>query len=198
MEEKNYIECATHGHTEPALICHHLVDNGRTQALGFYQADIDPDNREWGDLNAWCGQCDAMLESEGEWNDASEAFADIKVVCIECYRAIYQAQLTLDPSLVEVDDDKNEGDDQFWQCADTLIDVANQYAKEASIPDVGLAFLYAAARYNAFMTMTAKLKNQSGIERSKEEGIEHICKNFRAMLVENIEEYQTHNKSALP
>ena len=28
---------------------------------------------------------DAVLEQEGEWNDRAEAFADICVVCAECY-----------------------------------------------------------------------------------------------------------------
>ena len=32
-----------------------------------------------------CDQCDAVLEQEGEWNDRAEAFADICVVCAQCY-----------------------------------------------------------------------------------------------------------------
>ncbi|WP_305008998.1 hypothetical protein [Hymenobacter aranciens] len=37
------------------------------------------------ELNAWCDACDEVLLRIGEWNDESEAFAKIKLVCDACY-----------------------------------------------------------------------------------------------------------------
>jgi hypothetical protein len=37
------------------------------------------------DFQAWCDECEGVRKSEGEWNDQSMKFADIKVVCEKCY-----------------------------------------------------------------------------------------------------------------
>lgn len=35
--------------------------------------------------NAWCDECDNLLMSVGEWNDETEAFANIMMICENCY-----------------------------------------------------------------------------------------------------------------
>jgi len=48
----------------------------------------DAEEEEDDDLAAWCSACDEVLMREGEWNDVSEAHADIKLVCEFCFADI--------------------------------------------------------------------------------------------------------------
>ncbi len=64
-------------------VCQHLV---RGSGLGFFYGDskdLRPD--------AWCGDCDRILiENGGEWNDESEAFAKVTILCANCYDIVRQ------------------------------------------------------------------------------------------------------------
>jgi len=60
-DKKRNVHCATHGEAQPAFACGHLVDQLLQQKfsfIGWFEAEIDPDRREWGDLNGWCKACD--------------------------------------------------------------------------------------------------------------------------------------------
>ncbi len=72
------VHCREHGQSEATYVCQHLV---KGSGLGFYFVD-DPGNAR---PDAWCRDCDAMLAKVGEWNDESEVFADIKLLCSGCY-----------------------------------------------------------------------------------------------------------------
>ena len=37
------------------------------------------------DLSAWCNECEIVRIEKGGWNDESEDFANIKLICEECY-----------------------------------------------------------------------------------------------------------------
>lgn len=37
------------------------------------------------DFQAWCDECEAVRQQEGEWNDVSMEFCDIRLACEECY-----------------------------------------------------------------------------------------------------------------
>jgi hypothetical protein len=77
VSQEDNIECNTHGTSAATYICNHLV---KGENIGFNPEnpfDLYPD--------AWRNECDKILEEEGEWNARSEAFADIKIVCIQCY-----------------------------------------------------------------------------------------------------------------
>jgi hypothetical protein len=37
------------------------------------------------DFQAWCDECEAVRQTEGEWNEKSMNFAGIKIVCEKCY-----------------------------------------------------------------------------------------------------------------
>lgn len=82
-EADRVVHCAEHGARSPAFVCHHLVAPA-TEARGFHQADVDP-NREWTDLNGWCDECDRVYLAEQGWNDTSEGFAQIQLVCDACF-----------------------------------------------------------------------------------------------------------------
>ena len=71
-----------HGPATATYVCQHLVSG---LALGFFHAD-DPDNPY---PEAWCGQCEEVLVREGgEWNDTSEAFAKVTLLCHFCYEVV--------------------------------------------------------------------------------------------------------------
>jgi hypothetical protein len=84
-EDDRAVECDAHGRSDAAFVCKHLACARPNAVLGFHQAQIDPQNREWGDLQGWCDRCDEVFLAEGEWNDASEAFAGITLVCSGCF-----------------------------------------------------------------------------------------------------------------
>jgi len=53
---------------------------GAGSIVGFHTPD-GPD----GDGQAWCDACEETRAREGEWNDRSEAFADIRLLCAQCF-----------------------------------------------------------------------------------------------------------------
>nr|WP_294948667.1 DUF6882 domain-containing protein [uncultured Mucilaginibacter sp.] len=78
-----YVDCGTHISDRLAFVCQHLIGNN---SIGFNEAfDSDPDIDPSDEHQAWCDECEKIRLSEGEWTDAAMAFADIKVVCNQCY-----------------------------------------------------------------------------------------------------------------
>lgn len=82
--EQDKIECNTHGMSYASFVCQHL---SKGEDLGFH-VGFDPDNEDQLYPDAWCNKCEEALEKEGEWNDVSEAVANIKIVCSGCYQEI--------------------------------------------------------------------------------------------------------------
>ena len=80
-DENELVQCDVHGEMSATFVCHHL-SNG--EQLGFHMG-FDPDAQDELYPDAWCDECDEILEKEGEWNESSAAFADIKVLCAGCY-----------------------------------------------------------------------------------------------------------------
>ncbi|HKR66143.1 MAG TPA: hypothetical protein VJZ00_20600 [Thermoanaerobaculia bacterium] len=65
----------------PAYVCRHLV---RGEKLGFFTAE--PPDSEYPD--AWCRDCERVRIAEGgDWNERSEEFAGVTVICSQCYVA---------------------------------------------------------------------------------------------------------------
>ncbi|MBO2008977.1 hypothetical protein [Hymenobacter negativus] len=83
-EESKRVECSTHGNRYPAYVCQHL--NLKTP-VGFYEPFASDPSVIYSDdeLNAWCNACDEVLTRVGEWNEESESFAKIKLVCDVCF-----------------------------------------------------------------------------------------------------------------
>lgn len=85
MDKTNQtVDCETHGPTSATYLCQHLVGGEKRGFNPGYDPDL-PDDL-WPD--AWCDECEKVLESEGEWNDESQKFADIRVLCCRCYEDI--------------------------------------------------------------------------------------------------------------
>lgn len=83
-DTNNKVECAEHGSCEAAFVCQHLAQG---EGLGFHvgYSEDEPDELY---PDAFCDACLAFYQAEGEWNDAAEAYADIKLVCSGCYADI--------------------------------------------------------------------------------------------------------------
>jgi hypothetical protein len=75
------IECDTHGQAFTTFVCQHLVGG---EGLEWHSTEPDEEN-PWPD--AWCGECNAAFEREGEWNEKSESEVRIKIVCHRCYES---------------------------------------------------------------------------------------------------------------
>lgn len=80
-----YVQCGLHDFRRIAFVCRHL---NHTTKVGFeesFESYEDMELFEDDDFQAWCDECETVRQSEGEWNDNSMAFADIKIVCEKCY-----------------------------------------------------------------------------------------------------------------
>jgi len=80
-----YVQCGEHRHGRRAFVCQHL---NKTYKTGFEEAFETHEDMELGlddDLQAWCDECEKIRLREGEWNDISMEFANIKLVCEYCY-----------------------------------------------------------------------------------------------------------------
>ena len=80
-DSEKKVECDIHGTADATFVCQHLVGG---ENLGF-NLGYDPENPDELYPDAWCDECESVLEAEGEWNDKSEEFADIKLLCSHCY-----------------------------------------------------------------------------------------------------------------
>ena len=83
-EENNRVECCTHGNRYPAYVCHHL---NLQKPVGFYEPFASDPSVVYSndELSAWCDACDEVLMRIGKWNEESESFAKIKLVCDACF-----------------------------------------------------------------------------------------------------------------
>lgn len=72
------INCEEHGEAEYCLICRHLLSGA---GLGYFAIEAEPGEP----AQAWCGECDAVLEEEQGWSDRADEVADWKLICTGCY-----------------------------------------------------------------------------------------------------------------
>src|SRR5262245_48231623 len=77
MESEIRIQCATHGESEAAFVCQHLL-GGERRGFNWAYGEEKPD--AWCP-DAWCDECEAGLELAGEWTEEMAERADIKMVC---------------------------------------------------------------------------------------------------------------------
>jgi hypothetical protein len=60
----------------------------RGTGFGFVEpnrAPISPDESD--EQSAWCSECERVRQQQGGWNDVSEAFAHITMICDACFEA---------------------------------------------------------------------------------------------------------------
>lgn len=74
------IQCDTHGETQEAYVCSHLVDGAI--GLGFNRGEPSEENPF---PDAWCDNCNLIYEAHNGWNDETEGLVEIKLLCSGCY-----------------------------------------------------------------------------------------------------------------
>ena len=83
--KERIINCEKHSVNRNAFVCHHLVG---AKNIGFEEAFSTFKGMELGDeddLQAWCNKCEVERLKTNDWNDESMRFAQIKLVCEDCY-----------------------------------------------------------------------------------------------------------------
>ncbi len=80
---KKLVECSEHGPQQATYVCQHIVLGLRgDEARGFWSAADSGNPRP----DAWCTACNEFLhEKGGDWNDVTEAFASVTLLCGACY-----------------------------------------------------------------------------------------------------------------
>lgn len=74
-------------------------------------------------------------------------------------------------------------EDVFHEVADEFINLANQMSEDWATPMLSAAFMYAAARFNAYHAIA------EGADReTQERAIVYRCDQYRKMLEENLRE----------
>ena len=77
------VHCKEHGIQQATFVCRHIIQTLRDgKPRGFWTSDIPGNPRP----DAWCAECEAKVQAcGGEWNDESEAFAGVSLLCGGCY-----------------------------------------------------------------------------------------------------------------
>ena len=73
------VECHRHGPSSATFVCQHVV---RGVGVGFFTSAEDPDDPR---PDAWCSDCEAMVNQAGGWDERLEAIAKITLLCERCY-----------------------------------------------------------------------------------------------------------------
>jgi hypothetical protein len=76
----NTIQCETHGECEETFVCSHLTDGAA--GLGFNREERSEENPF---PDAWCDDCNVILEAHEGWNEESEKLITIRYLCSGCY-----------------------------------------------------------------------------------------------------------------
>ena len=83
MTESKKVVCPTHGERHATFVCQHLV---RGSGLGFIEPNREPISPEESDAqSAWCAECESVRQKQGGWDDVSEGFAKVTMICSECF-----------------------------------------------------------------------------------------------------------------
>ena len=78
---------------------------------------------------------------------------------------------------------------EFRRVADTFIDLANEHIEKAPKENVGMAMLYAASRFNAFV-VAAHCKTLDRFEADQNKAMEFFKEEYLRMLKENLNDYR--------
>lgn len=77
----------------------------------------------------------------------------------------------------------------YRQMIDSFIDRANELAEQNSAENVGMALLFAASRFNAFV-VSQHAENREGYEKDMQKAQEFFISQYQQMLTENLEDYK--------
>jgi hypothetical protein len=78
---------------------------------------------------------------------------------------------------------------EFRRVADIFIDLANEQIRSAPKENVGMALLFAASRFNAFV-VASHCKTLDRYDSDREKAVEFFSTEYLRMLQENLEDYR--------
>lgn len=178
------IDCRKHGPSRAAMLCQHLLEHGQTRACGWIEPLLEDDDDEL--PHAWCGDCQALLESENGWTDTAEQAAAMSLACLSCLQTLREAQMQFDAERVFV---AREADDEASiERADAFIQFANKLAEHASIAESSQSLLIAASRFNAYVALTTT----DDIDADRQSLIDEYCDAYRQSFIQNLDDYIDH------
>lgn len=76
-----------------AFVCQHLLTGTST---GWNEKDeyiFDEEDEYWDCISAWCDECENFRVEHDGWDEKSEEFAGIKLVCEKCALSIKKTNL---------------------------------------------------------------------------------------------------------
>ena len=79
-------------------------------------------------------------------------------------------------------------DQPFFDRADAHIRLSNEQTLEAKAGVVSASMLFASARFAAFITARG-FDSSAAMQDKRDENIEYFVKEYRAMLVDNMDDY---------
>lgn len=80
-------------------------------------------------------------------------------------------------------------DDEFRRIADALISVANQEMESIDRETVGMAFLYAASRFNAFV-VASHADDLAKFDADRQKALDFFIGQYSTMLGENLDDHR--------
>lgn len=78
-------DCESHGFRRPAYVCQHLNLKNKKGFEESFEAFREMELEDEDDFCAGCNDCEKIRIEQDGWNDESEKFAKIKLVCEECF-----------------------------------------------------------------------------------------------------------------
>jgi len=83
---------------------------------------------------------------------------------------------------------ESEVDDHFFDRADAVINLANEQLEVVTPGKVSASTLYAAARFNAWVSATGWVSGDE-MRAARDETADYFVEQYRAMLLENLDDY---------
>jgi hypothetical protein len=80
-------------------------------------------------------------------------------------------------------------DKQFRQVADSFIGIANSHLEKMNRENVGMAMLYAAARFNAFV-VASNARDLEHFRADKDKAMEFFSAEYQRMLGANLNDHE--------
>ena len=87
-------------------------------------------------------------------------------------------------------ENQEQSNKDFYNMADSFIDLANQHCESNDNAEVGSALLYAASRFSAFV-VASYAQNKDHYEGEIDNAVDYFGTEFKRMLAENLEQYKT-------
>lgn len=82
----------------------------------------------------------------------------------------------------------DEFDDEFYKRADAFIHLANDQCEHVARGKVSASFMYAAARYNAYVSATG-YDEAAEMMAARSQTVDYFVEQYRAALEENLDDY---------